>query len=824
MFNKKKTNMPKWLKIIIGIFSSLILVTIFAGIFFYKMLSSTVPKYEGTIHSNKIISDIEIYRDSFAIPYIIAESDEDVAFALGYLHAQERLFIMDLIRRAGEGRLAEILGEKALPLDKMFRSVGIKRSILENYDKYDPNVMKILEAYSNGVNQYIQENSGKYSVEFDVLGYQPEKWKPLHSLIVIRMMGWELNLSWWVDFTYAELIEKFSKEKLLEILPDINEKNLQKIPQSKVANALTKEFIQRNIAFRNLMGWSGSQVGSNNWAVNSSKSVFGKPIIANDPHLAFSAPGKWYAVVINSKKWKAAGVTLPGVPGIVIGKNENISWALTNLMNDDADYYYEKLDSSQQNYFLDGKWQPLTIIKDTIKIKNQKDFVYEIKQTHRGPIISEIHPFSFIYNESGKKYNAMSMKWLGNMFSDEMLAFLKINKAKNFNEFREALNYFALPGQNFVFADIDGNIGYVMGAKIPIRSQSASTIISDGTNSANDWKGIVSKDEMEVIFNPSENFFATANNNLFPNFKYHISNLWEPSSRIDRINFLLRQKEKHSVKDFQNYQMDQTSEYAKQVVPYIIEAFKDVKIKDKNLAESIELLENWDYEMSPYNQVTTIYQVFLKYLLRNIYLDEMEEDLFNKFLFIANVPYRSLLKVLQSDSDWFDDINTNQVENKNSIIRKSLSDALTYLEKNYGKELSSWQWGRIHKVTFKHPFSGSFNLLDRFINIGPFEIGGDGTTIFNTEYPFAKSIEEFSAFRHDEFENVLGPSMRFIFDFAKPDEFYLILTTGQSGNLFSDHYYDMSQKWLEGKLLIIKTDEASIRSSGKKLLKIVRAN
>ena len=801
--------MPKWLKVLIGIFSSLIAITIFAAIFFYQMLTSSLPKYDGTIQSNKIISGIEIYRDSLAIPYIFAETDEDVAFAIGYLHAQERLFIMDIIRRAGEGRLAEILGEKALPFDKMFRTVGIYRTIQENYSRYDSQVIKVLQAYSNGVNKFIEENKANYSIEFDVLGYEPEKWKPIHSLVIVRMMGWELNLSWWVDFTYAELIEKFGKDKMLEILPDISESNLEKIPTSKNISSLAKEFIQTNLAFRNLIGWRGTQVGSNNWVVNSSKSNSGKPIIANDPHLAFSAPGKWYAVVIKSKNWNAAGVTLPGVPGIVIGKNENISWALTNLMNDDADYFYETLDSAKKNYLLDGKLIPLQIIKDTIKIKNQKEFSFEIKQTHRGPIISEIHPFTFIYNENGKTYSAISMKWLGNLFSDEMLAFLKINKAKNFDEFKDGVSSFALPGQNFLYADKQGNIGYVMGAKIPRRSPTASTIISDGKSSANDWKGFLSQDEMISFLNPQTNFIATANNNLFPNFKHHISNLWEPTSRFDRINFLINQKEKHSAEDFNKYQMDQTSEYAKQVVPFILKAFEGVKVKD--------------YEMNSSTQVASIYQVFLKFLLRNIYLDEMGEDLFNRFLFVANVPYRSLLKILSSDASWFDDVTTSKIEDKNFIIRKSLSDALTYLEKKLGKDLSYWQWGRIHKVIFKHPFSGNFKLIDQFINIGPYGIGGDGTTIFNTEYPFAKSIEEYSAFRHDEFENVLGPSMRFIYDFAKPDEFYLILTTGQSGNVFSQHYSDMSESWLKGMMIKIKTDEASIKTSDKKLLKVVRA-
>ncbi len=814
--------MSNWLKILIGILSSLIAILFFASIFFYKMLKSSLPEYEGTIQSDKISFDIEIYRDSLAIPYIFAETDEDVAFALGYIHAQERLFIMDLIRRAGEGRLAEILGEKALPFDKMFRTLGIKKSIQENYSLYDTNVIKILQAYSDGVNKFIEENKGNYSIEFDVLEYQPENWQPIHSFIIVRMMAWELNLSWWVDFTYSELIEKFSINKLLEILPDISESNLEKIPVSKNILSLTKEFVKTNLAFRNLIGWRGTQIGSNNWVVNSSKSSSGKPIIANDPHLAFSAPGKWYAVVIKSKNWNAAGVTLPGVPGIVIGKNENISWALTNLMNDDADYFYETLDSAKRNYLLDGKWVPLQIIKDTIKIKNQKEFILEIKRVHRGPIISEIHPFTFIYNQSGKAYSAISIQWLGNLFSDEVLAFLNINKARNFTEFKEGIKHFSLPGQNFLYADKNGNIGYVMGAKIPRRSKTASTIISDGKNSANDWIGFVSEDELISILNPIENFFATANNNLFPNFNYHISNLWEPTSRFDRIIFLLNKKDKHSVVDFELYQLDQTSEYAKQIVPHIIKAFENIKIKDENLLEALELLEEWDYEMSPSNQVSSIYQVFLKYLLKNIFLDEMGEDLFNKFLFIVNVPYRSLLKVLQSETSWFDDVTTKRIEDKKFIIRKSLSDALTFLENKFGKDLSYWQWGRLHKVTFKHPFSGNLKLIDKFINIGPFEIGGDGTTILNTEFPFAKSVEEFSAFKHEEFENVLGPSMRFIYDFAEPDEINLILTTGQSGNVFSQHYSNMSEYWLKGKMIKVKTDEESIKTPDKKLLKFVR--
>lgn len=816
--------MRSWKKILFGLSISFIIIFIVAGAIFYNMLSSSLPAYQGIITSSKIISDIEIYRDSFAVPYIFAENDNDAAFALGYVHAQERLFTMDFIRRAGEGRLSEILGDEAVPFDNMFRTVGIKRNILRNYSRIDPSVISLLQSYSDGVNAYIEERKGNYSIEFDVLGYQPEKWKPLHSLIIIKMMAWELNMSWWTDLTFSELIQKLGEKKALEILPDYPENAPTIIADNfKYLSAINSSLVETDKAFRNFIGWTGTHIGSNNWVVNANKSTSGKPIIANDPHLAFSAPGKWFAATVNSKEgWKTSGVTLPGVPGIVIGKGENISWVLTNVMNDDADFYIEKLDSSDSKYFVDGQWRDLRIIKDTIKVKNGKDRVIEIKETHRGPIISDIHTFNFIYNTAESEFPPISMKWLGNEFSDEMLGFYKINKAKNWNQFREGVKYFGIPGQNFVYADTTGNIGYIMGARIPLRKKNNPTLVFDGTNTENDWQGYVPVEEIPVVLNPKENFITSANNKILKDFKYHISNLWEPSSRIDRIYELLNSKEKHSAEDFKKYQMDITSPYAKLITSHIVKAFEGIKINDNNLKTAIELLSEWDFNLNKQSQTPSIYVVTLKYLLHNIYYDELGDDLFNRFVFLANVPFRSLLQVLDKpESLIFDDISTAKTESKNEIIRKSLADALTFLEENLGKDLTNWQWGRLHAVTFKHAFSGNFSLLDKYINIGPYEIGGDGTTINNTEYPFSESIDKYPMFSHSEFENILGPSMRYIYDFAKPDQYYLILTTGQSGNVMSDNYRDQTPYWLQGKYMLIKTDESSIRKN-KNLLLIKR--
>ena len=812
-----------WLKVTIGIILSLIIIFIVGGYIFYNSLTESLPIYNGDMTVFSLKSEVKIYFDSLAVPYIFADNDEDAAFTLGYLHARERMFSMDMIRRAGEGRLSEIFGVETLPFDKMFRTVGLSKTAKIIKDKMNPEGLKLLEAYSRGVNFYLEEKKNKYPVEFDVLGYQPEEWKPEHSIIVIRMMAWELNLGWWTDLTFTELVQKLGEEKVKEILPGYPENAPTIIPaEIKKFAQINSNFIETDKAFRKFVGMTGTHLGSNNWVVNSQMSASGKPIIANDPHLAYRAPGIWYAAVIKSPSWNAAGVTLPGVPGIVIGKNDNISWTLTNIMTDETDFYFETLDSSRTKYLLDKSWEDLVIIEDTIETRDGIREPIEIKYTHHGQIISNIHPYNFIFNKDESTYPTISMRWLGNEFSDEMDAFLKINKAKNWNEFKSAVEKFNIPGQNFVYADREGNIGYVFGGALPVRNDNSTTFVFDGTSSKSDWKGFVPRNELPYLFNPTQNYIATANNKVMKNFEYHITNLWEPSSRIERITELLQAKSKHSVEDYMNYQEDILSPYAKSIVPYILFAFQDVEVKDENLLQSLNLLREWNYEMDKYQQAPAIFLAFFDKLMKNIYLDEMGEDLFNQYVFLANVPYRNIPELLQNPfSDWYNDVKKNERKTRDDVIRESMNDALDDLENKLGKDVKDWQWGRLHTVTFKHAFAGVSWIIDEVVNIGPYEISGDGTTIFNTEYAFSESIEKYPLFRHGLFDCELGPSMRFIFDFAKPDEFYLILTTGQSGNIFSDHYKDQTDLFLNGKYMKIRTDEASITNPRNRQLRLL---
>jgi len=814
--------MKKWIKILIGILSSVIIIGIVGGFIFYNMLKSTLPKYSGEISSNEIGNNIKIYRDSMAIPYIVANTDEDAAFALGYVHAQDRLFTMDLVRRAGEGRLSEILGPKTIPFDEMFRTIGIRKTAKQILDQLDPESLKLLKAYSKGVNLYIKNAKGKYPVEFDVLDYNPEKWTPLNCLEIGRMMAWELNISWWTDFAFTDLIQKFGADKVKDIIPEYPENGPFIIPSylKKFSN-ISSSFMKTDKAFRQFMGWTGTHIGSNNWVVNDNLSASGKPIIANDTHLAFSAPGRWYVASLKTNDMNVSGFTLPGVPGVIIGKNNNIAWALTNIMEDDADFYLEKLDSTGTKYLYDGKWNNIKIYNDTIKVKDSSDVVYKIKYTDHGPIISNIHTYSILFSNRHNSNATISMHWLGNMVSNEVHSFYKIDKAKNWNEFKDALSTYSVPGQNFVYADKEGNIGYLFGARLPIRANNTSSFIYDGTTDKYDWKGFVPQNDLPSLYNPPDNYIASANNKTVKSFKYYITNMWEPTSRIERITELLNSKSKHSVSDFEKYQMDFVSPYAKQLTTYILEAFKGIDVTDPNLKIALKLFREWDFKLGQYSQAAAIYSEFLKHLFQNVFLTKMGRELYDEYVFVQNIPLRTILQLMDNpNSSWFDDPSTSQIENRDATIRKSLDDALTELENKLGKDPTYWQWGDLHYVIFKHAFSGFSSVVDRVVNIGPFEIGGDGTTVFNTEYPFTIGLDKFASFKHGEFENNLGPVMRYIYDFSNPNEMKLILTTGESGNVMSKHYKDMSELWLSGKYLNVRTDLKSIENPKNKLLTI----
>jgi penicillin amidase len=795
--------MKKRFKILIASLSTVLVLITVSIIAAYVLIRQPLPDYDGTERVNGISSEVNIFRTENAVPYIEAKTEEDAAFALGYVHAQERMFQMDLIRRAAEGKLSEILGTKTIAVDKLFKTVGLYKKAVDHYSKLDETSKKILSAYSKGINSYIEERRGNLSIEFDVLGYEPELWIPEHSYVIGKLLAWELNISWWTDIAFTHLVQKLGEEKVKEIIPDFPENAPVIIPNEiKKFTKLNTDFIKADRQYRELFGIRGTHLGSNNWVVNGKMSATGKPIIANDPHLMLGTPSKWFVAIIRSDNWNAEGFTLPGLPVIVIGKNQSIAWVVTNVMADDADFYVEEIDSSKNNYLLDGKWQPLIKLNEEIIVKDSAIVEFTVNQTHRGPIVSDVYNIDLEKPKERNRSAVISMRWTALDFSNDFSAMFKINKAENWTEFKDALEDYNAPGQNFIYADTLGNIGYVCAAKLPKRKNESPTFTYDGTTSENDWKDFIPFRLMPKLFNPSQNYIASANNKTVKNFPYHISNLWEPPSRIISIDSMLNSKEKHSVDDFKSYQNNIYSPFAKGMTAEILSAFENVTINDENLKLSIELLRKWNFEMDRFSQAPTIYSVFMQKLMQNIFMDEMGEELFEEYIFMANVPMRVVPRMLHEGSSiWFDDVSTEKEENKNDIIRKSLTDALAELEITLGSRISKWQWGEIHTVEFEHFFSGISSVLDPIINIGPFPISGDGTTVALTEYSLNKP-----------YETAIGPSMRFIYDFAAPEKMNLILPTGQSGHIMSEHYSDMTKHWLSGNYIEIDLNLDSLRN------------
>ncbi|MGH2576065.1 MAG: penicillin acylase family protein, partial [Ignavibacteria bacterium] len=545
--------------------------------------------------------------------------------------------------------------------------------------------------------------------------------------------------------------------------------------------SLGKDFFNSYSAYKNFFNINCSHTGSNSWVVSGEKSGSGKPILANDVHLGFQAPSKWYEVHLKSKDVDVSGMSIPGAPAVVIGHNKFIAWGVTNLMNDDTDFFILESDSSDylkykyqnQSYFLDS-------LVEKISVKDSAEINFTIKYTKTGPVISELK--SNFQEQNANKNKLLTFKWTGFEISDEFYALYKINIARNWDEFKSGLKDFGVPAQNFIYADVNGNIGYHAAGKIPVRKTNIYSDFIFPSAGEPDWISFIDFDKLPNVFNPKEGLIVTANTNPFDWLKsdeknrYYISYIWETSSRFDKIRGTLMKKANLNLSEFKLLQMNYESLYAKEISKFVIAAFKDYKINDSRVISILDEFKNWNGEMNADESIGAVYSSFFIELLKNIYLDELGEKIFQDFLNVGNLPLRAAHILLnRADSGWFDDVNTSNIETRDEIIRKSFLGAVEFLKTKYNNSaVNSWRWGEIHKVKFKHPM-GIVPALERTFNIGPYEVGGDQTTVNNSEYGF------YEAYKYGEFDNTLGPSMRMIVDLSDIRHSYSVNTTGQSG-------------------------------------------
>lgn len=780
--------------------SAILLILIALRVYFHD----PNPVYSGKKQVLGLEQNVDIFTDQYGVPHIFAKSESDLFFAAGYQTARDRLFQISLTISAARGSLAAFFGDEFIKDDIYLRTWGIHKTAKEIFKNTDQNTINLLQRMCDGINARIDELDGKYPLEFKLLRVKPLKIEPVDIIAYGRLMAHDLQQSWKPEILFGMLLEYFGPEKLDELFPVYEpfRPTISEEIEFRYAKQLFSSIWNHEKRIRDLTGANGVSVGSNSWVVSEKKSTTGKPILANDPHLKFTQPSKWYEMHLNGGPYNVSGAFLPGFPLPVLGQNESVAWGFTNIMADDIDFFIEKIHpENPTKYKHDKKWLNIDFRNETIQLKNGKDTTITIRETHHGPIISDIHPLL------KDKEHVMSMSWVGNNITNEISTLSKFSLVKNWNEFSTIVKDFAVPGQNIIYADTSGNIGWRSAALIPIRKDGGSLVPRPGWDSSYDWKGFIPFDEMPYLYNPPKGYIATANNKIVDeNYPYYISNQWAEPSRIERIEEFIESKEKLSVEDMKLLQNDRLSSFAREVTPNIIKHLP--RSLDGNQKTAYEYLLNWNFIENPGSKAALVFHVVLDELLNNIYRDELELidiNAFDALVHFSMLPYRNIHKVLsEGTSSWVDDVRTkNKTESIEEIVTKSFEKAINRIENQVGINPSTWSWGELHTLTHPHPL-GEIKLLDLLFgfNVGPYKAGGSTMTVNKGEYEVLGG-----------FGQSVGASFRRIVDMSDMNSTQFILPTGQSGQQNNPHYLDQAHLYNKGLYRTTHMNENFIRTS-----------
>jgi len=786
----------KW---VIGLFCSLVIVVLGGG---YLWLRSSLPAYEGRL-AGPVKDEVRIVRDSLGLAAILAQNEADGLVALGFAMAQDRLWQMDMTRRAAQGRLSAVIGPKTIEADKLFLALSAVKGLDDYYAALPEEIKAGLTAFSAGVNLFIER--GKLPLEFRILSYRPQPWRPQDCLAVNLIFGWYLNLGWDIDLLAGAVADRLGPAAVKDFFPAWPDRAPRIVPSGGflgqagpallAASARVKELLGLNLGF-----------GSNSWVLSGAKTTTGRPILANDPHLGFGQPPVWWEATLLAGDLAVSGAFAPGAPVALVGHTPHLAWGVTNVMIDDSDFYVERLNpNNPDEYEYQGAFEPVRKITRTIEVKGQAPVALTLRLTRHGVIINDLAPPAPL----GER--VLAMRWVGQDELGAAEAFWGLARARNWAEFNQALSAFACPGQNFVYADVEGNIGWRAAARIPVRRGFDGLLPLEGRTGAQEWAGYLPFEQQPWLFNPAEGFIATANNKTIgPEYPHYISAYWAHPDRIRRIRQLIEAKDRLSMEDVKKIQSDRRSLAAERIVPRIGQALEGQALSDRE-AKALALLRAWDLNMDPDSAAAAVFETTYNRLFREAAADELG-PLLEPWLREYDQAALALDKWLEEDSTVLDDRGTPQREGRQEIIRRAFKAALTDLDKALGSDVQAWRWGRLHRLTFKHPFHGQNGLLDRLVDLGPYPAPGGLFTV----NPFVYRIG-------GDFSVRSGASMRQIIDLGQMDNSLRVITTGQSGHFLSPHYGDQVRLWLAGQHHPVSLDGKIILERGQRVLTLVPA-
>ena len=771
------------------------------GLYWY--LYHPLPKYSGHKSIKGLNRPVDIYTDTYGVPHIFAENEEDLFYAAGYYAARDRLFQMSIVNYSVRGELSYAFGDDFISSDIYLRTWRIHDTAKRLVGELDKETVDLMVAFCAGINYRIQEVYNDLPLEFKISGMKPLAWNPSIVTGYARMMAREMSQSWKPEIVFGAIENFFGKEKLAELYPDYDSSH----PTIAGINSLLNgdyftSILKEELKLQDVLGYNSSFSGSNNWVVSGKRTKTKKPFLANDPHLKFSQPARWYEMRLKGGRFNVSGLCLAGIPLPIIGQNKNIAWGLTNSMVDDMDFFIETINPDNPNeYLYDGNWKKMKIIKESIRLKNDRDTTITIRLTHHGPIITDIHALT--KNENLE----ISMAWTGNWLTKEIDALLGLSLATNWNEFSNAVKNYGVPGQNIVYADTKGNIGWRPAVYVPIRKEGSSLLPRPGNDPKYDWNGRVPFNKMPYLYNPESGFIATANNKTIgDSFPYYISGLWADPSRAQQIVNRLDTMNQATIEDMQSIQLDHTSQFAQEITPVLL----SVKTGDETgiVKEALNILENWDYVEDIESKGALIFHSIMRQLTISLFADELQligDNYLKAFTSIKYLHSRNLRKILfEGNSSWIDDITTrDKIETLHDIIKKAIHNGINDIENYVGPNINNWQWGRAHSLTHEHKL-GSSKVLDWIFgfNIGPYFSGGSDKSPNAGGYSF-----------NDPYKQIAGASMRRIVNFDNLNETYMVIPTGQSGLYNSKHYSDQSHLFHSGKYRKTWFNESHIRSS-----------
>jgi penicillin amidase len=753
-----------------------------------------LPRLDGRIVARGLGAPVEVVRDRWGVPHLYAQTSADLFFAQGYVHAQDRLWQMELNRRVGWGRLSEAFGAVAYETDRLLRVLGFGRAARAAWDATDADTRATLEAYARGVNAFIDDNRGRWGLEFTLLGLTPERWTPADSIVWTKMMAWGLSTNWDTELLNAAFIGRVGVEKAAQLHGDYPTGNPIVVPGSTLFPVVERVLGDLHAA----KAWLPitAPVGmSNNWVVDGTKSVTGRPLLSNDPHLSLQMPSIWYENHLSSREEHVTGVSLPGVPGVIIGHNEHLAWGLTAGLPDTQDLYIEKFDSKNPlKYEFRGQLEDATVVREEIRVKGQAARTIEVVITRHGPIIDAL-PLT-----GGAK---LALRWTGHDVGQAARGILSMSRACTVDEFVAALADWDGPSMNVVYAHTDGTIGYHFTGKIPIRQKGFGVTPVPGWTGEHEWIGFIPHAELPQSRNPETHYLASANNLVTGKEYPHFLGAQQSNGfRARRITELLTAKEKLSAEDYARMHVDQYCAPAKPFCELMV-ALTDEILAAPELAEvraiasaALAELKRWDHVLGADSVPGAIYHLTQHFAMRRVF-EPWLGDLTEAFCGVGHHPViapvavgfldRSFLflqKILvENDADWL------KQQSRAKVLAAALADAIRWLRQAVGPELRDWKWGAVHPARFNHPL-GAKKPLDRLFNRGPYPYGGDINTVWQASFVPKLPYEPAGGFT---------ASWRQIMDLSDWDASRAVHTTGQSGHPASPHYDDMIPMWLKGE-------------------------